>query len=85
VNAIHGDWVVAVHVQSRSTVIATVPVPPEEPNDVVGVDTLGWHRALAVLDGAARLVVAELPHAIVNHARHPAMASAEYLKRWGHS
>jgi hypothetical protein len=85
VNAIHGDWVVAVHVQSRSTVIATVPVPPVEPNDVVAADTLGWHRALAVVDGAATLVVAELPHPIVTHARDPAMTSAEHVKRWEHS
>jgi hypothetical protein len=52
-------------------------VPPEEPNDVVGVVTLGWHRAVVVLDGAATLVIAELPHATVSNARHAASTSEE--------
>jgi len=75
VNAIQDDWVVALQVQSRSTPTVTVPAPPPEPNEGVGVDTLGWHCPVAVLDGPATLVVAELPHATVSHARHAATPS----------
>jgi hypothetical protein len=71
VNPIHGDCVVALHVQSRSTVIVRVPAPPAEPKDVVGDDAFAWQREDVVLDGAATLVVAELPHATVSASTLP--------------
>jgi hypothetical protein len=40
VKPIHGDWVATLHVQSRSTVIETVPPPPADPKEVVGDETL---------------------------------------------
>jgi|SRR4029453_15855362 hypothetical protein len=76
VNPIHGDDVVTFQVQSRSTVIETVPAPPVEPNDVVDDATFGWHRAVVVLVGAATLVVAELPHATVSESRDAVVAAA---------
>jgi hypothetical protein len=76
VHPIHGDDVVTFQVQSRSTVIETVPAPPVEPNDVVDDATFGWHRAVVVLVGAATLVVAELPHATVSESRDAVVAAA---------
>jgi hypothetical protein len=32
---IHGVWLAVLHEHSRATVIVTVPVPPDTPNDVV--------------------------------------------------
>src|SRR6478752_2144123 len=72
-NAIQDAGVVAVHVQSRSTMIEIVPDPPAEPYDVVGDETSGWHRDAVVLEGAATLVVAELPQARVSESRLPAV------------
>jgi hypothetical protein len=40
VKPIHGDCVATLHVQSRSTVIETVPPPPAEPKEVVGDEAL---------------------------------------------
>jgi len=73
VNPIHGACVLTLHVQSRSTVTVTLPAPPAEPKDVVGEDTFAWQRDGAVLEGAATLVVAELPHATLR-ASTPAPA-----------
>jgi hypothetical protein len=90
VNPIHGDCVVTFQVQSRSTVIETVPVPPVEPKDPVEEETFGWHRAVVVLDGAATLVVAELPQAIVSKSTQADVAPAKksrrrIFRRGGHS
>ena len=76
VNPIHGDDVVTFQVQSRGTVIETVPAPPVEPNEVVDDETSGWHRAVGVLVGAATLVVAELPHATVSKRRDAVVTAA---------
>jgi hypothetical protein len=80
VNPIHGDCVVTFQVQSRSTVIETVPVPPVEPKDPVEEETFGWHRAVVVLDGAATLVVAELPQAIVSKSTQADVAPREEIQ-----
>jgi len=71
VKPIHGDWVETVHVQSRSTLIAIDPLPPAEPKAVVGDDAFAWQREPVVLDGAATLVVAELPQPTVSASTPP--------------
>jgi hypothetical protein len=64
---IHGDWVLALHVQSRDTPMETVPVPPDGPNDGDELVTVAWHRAVL---GAVTFVEvdAELPHAAAVNA-----------------
>ena len=71
VKPIHADCVPTLHVQSRSTMIETVPPPPVGPKDVVGAETSAWQREDVVLDGPATLVVAELPHAAVSATTPP--------------
>lgn len=53
----------------------TFPVPPAEAKDAFGVVTVGSHLEEAEADGAATLVVAELPHAIVDARRQTTKAS----------
>jgi hypothetical protein len=81
VNPIHGACVVTLHVQSRSTVTVTLPAPPAEPKDVVGEDTFAWQREGVVLEGAATLVVAELPHATVTASALPPATIAKHSSR----
>jgi hypothetical protein len=59
---IHEDCELALHVQSRSTLTAMVPLPPPELNEEGEEETAAWHLEDETLDGADTLVEAELPH-----------------------
>lgn len=66
VSAIHEACEAAFHVQSRSIVTDTLPVPPAAANLAADDDTFAWHLALVVLDGAAMLVEVELPQPAID-------------------
>jgi hypothetical protein len=66
----------ALHVQSRSTVMETVPTPPVDPYDDGEVDASAWHRLDVAADGAATLVVAELPQASVSERTEAVVRAA---------
>ena len=61
VTQVTGD--VALQEHSRATAMASVPLPPADPNAPDELETVASHRACA---GAVRFVVveAELPHAV---------------------
>jgi hypothetical protein len=67
-------------VQSRSTTIETVPTPPAESKDDWDVDAAVSHRPEAAGDGAATLVVAELPQATVSKRTDAVVRPARKLR-----
>jgi hypothetical protein len=81
VSDIHDACDDALHVQSRSTTMETVPTPPAESKDDGDVDAAVSHRPEAVGDGAATLVVAELPQAAVSKRSDAVVSPAIKLGR----
>src|SRR4051812_15456759 len=80
VSDIHDAWDDALHVQSRSTMIETVPIPPAESKEAGDVDAAVSHRPEAAGEGAATLVVAELPQATVKESTVAAVNAAMKLR-----
>jgi len=80
VSDIHDAWDDALHVQSRSTTIETVPTPPAESKEAGDVDAAVSHRPEAAGEGAATLVVAELPQATVIESTVAALNAAMKLR-----
>src|SRR3954470_6287431 len=80
VSDIHDACDDALHVQSRSTMTETVPTPPAESKEAGDEDAAVSQRPDAAGDGAATLVVAELPQAIVKERTVAVLSAAMELR-----